>query len=238
MQPPLELEKFILTHPKASDPFFISGNLRKPASNEYSIYSLDTLNELLKEMHANREVPELRYLVDLGGKLWFARERRIGGPASPAHYQMTGEISKNARCKAAGNIQFDANYKVVTLINHKSGDFRPSFISIQWLIAILLKTDKLPFTLPETLLIEELNSSNAPIKSHEWSTEILKKWTQTIDDPQMLELIANQPLETKKVSYVDAAPPLSQSPYRFFTNRCLSSLFDLDEPLSKLPKIA
>lgn len=230
MQAPLELEQFISSHPKACDPNFRSSNMRKPNSKSFFIYSLDTLNELLKEMRANKEIPELRYLVDASGRLWFARETHAGGPSAPAHYQMTGEASNSAYCKTAGNIKFDENYQIVSVINHKSGDFRPSFVSLQWLFAILLKKHDLPFILPEKLTIEELNSNNIPITAHEWPIEILNHWAQKIEDPLILKIISNQPKETKTVTY---SPPESTETFvrqRFHASaRRVISFSDADD---------
>jgi hypothetical protein len=201
MQTPMELEQFISTPLEATSPKYRSDNKRKPNTREYLIYSLETLSELLMEMRGNKEIPVLRYLVDIGGRLWFARETQAGGPAAPAHYQMTGEDSNGAFCKAAGNIRLDENYQALININHKSGDFRPSFISLQWLFAILLKKEALPFSLPENLAIEELDSNGAPIKENLWPTKMLKEWAEQITDPNLLTKITNQPKKTKMVSY-------------------------------------
>ena len=177
-------------------------NLRLPINARFDIYSLSTLKTLLTEKKKNKEIPDLRFLIDLNKKVWFARESHKHIPA-PAHYQMTGESQRKAYCITAGNLVLTDDYKTLFKINHKSGDFRPFFDSLKWFIALLILNEKkLPFLLPSILHIEELNGSGMPIRTLMWNIADLRKWVKNVftDDLIVSELL-EQEQEIQKVIY-------------------------------------
>lgn len=149
---------------------------RKPANQNFTLYPLSKLHELsniLKEKSPDihyisnkfdlEERCRLRYLVDQRYQLWFAFEGSPG-KETPAHCQMTNGDA----CLAAGNIQFDKDFKKITIINHKSGDFKPPFATMKWPLAILIaqqnELQKTGINLADELTIEKLNSSSVPEK--------------------------------------------------------------------------
>ncbi|KTD20690.1 hypothetical protein [Legionella londiniensis] len=144
---------------------------------------------------------KIRYLVDENYRVWFAEEG-AAGKKIPAHYQMTGESVSSARCIAAGNITFDKNFGQITAVNHKSGDFRPEFSSIKWLLAILLAgqdlLEKINLKFADIITIEELSSSGGLEKKHYFSAKSLQLFIDKI--PETI-FEAKQPDELKITSY-------------------------------------
>ena len=134
--------------------------------SSHNIYPIDFLNVLLEKIKKNSGVDDnrhtIRFLVDIYGRLWFAEE---GGPGKiiPAHYQITGEPANSARCITAGNITFSANHKEIIAINHKSGDFKPPFDTLKWVLAILVanehRLEAAFVSLAATINIQKLSSS-------------------------------------------------------------------------------
>lgn len=178
-------------------------NLKKPKDASYDIHSLTTLEALLEEKKKNHERPDLRFLLDLNKNAWFVRETHTHFPA-PAHYQMTGESGGAACCITAGNLFLISDYKTLVKINNKSGDFRPSFDSLKWFIAILILNEKrLSFSLPEILLVEELNSSGGVKRTLEWDVEKLREWVlQVFTDEKILSELQQQSKGIKKIIYI------------------------------------
>jgi hypothetical protein len=154
--------------------YYINFNQR-PVKIDYShdIYPLSHLAALIEKIKARGEF-SIRYLVDIANVMWFALEG-VPNATTPAHWQMTGEYQSTAKCLAAGNIYFSADYKEIILINHKSGDFRPDFDSLQIALAILAKNravlTSMSLKLAAELSIEALSSSGG----HESTFKI--KWT-------------------------------------------------------------
>lgn len=59
---------------------------------------------------------------------------------------------------------FSQNYSIFKpLINHKSGDFRPSFDSLQFALPVLLNTN---LSFENTVIIKQMDNSGRPIKEH------------------------------------------------------------------------
>ncbi|USQ13428.1 hypothetical protein J2N86_12155 [Legionella lytica] len=194
-----KLDDFFTTPPNEEDRFRSNNSTKITRDFVYSIHSLATLGTLLTEKKQGKEVPDLRYLVDVNGVAWFARETHNDAPIAPAHYKMTGSPRNAAYCKTAGNLFFSEDYSTLIRINHKSGDFRPSFDSIKWILAIFVANeDRLPFKLPEILIIDELNHTGKVIQSHQCSIADIKKWLTTFALTLKLEA---QYSETKEVSY-------------------------------------
>ena len=186
---PLELNETLLSpKPLIKDRGFASQNIRKVQLEViYKIYTIETLKDLFDEQKRNKEIDcDLRFLVDIYGTLWFARETHDGvHPAAPAHQYMASKDN----CRTAGNLFFDATRETLLKINHKSGDYRPSFESLKWLLIILvLNEEKLPFKLPETLEIDQLNYSNAPIYTYKVSISAIISWVKSLDATSILDL--------------------------------------------------
>jgi hypothetical protein len=166
-------------------------------ANSYSINSLSTFQELL----APGEDNIFRFLVDTGGKLWFAYENRPPNKA-PKHFQMTGAPFKSASCFTGGNIKFkNKNGVVLKNINHRSGDFYPSFLSLRWVLAILIvNEDLLPFRLPKFIIVKEIK--NEKIYKYVWRLKRVKKWVDSFrDDETLMQLLCQKNLNTKTVNY-------------------------------------
>ncbi|MDR3503473.1 MAG: hypothetical protein P4L79_12925 [Legionella sp.] len=198
-----KLEQLFSTPPHESNRFRSNNSKKINCDLEYFIHSLATLGELLAEKKLGGEVPDLRYLVDTNGQAWFARETRDNAPIAPPHYRMTGSPRNAAYCKTAGNLFFSEDYSTLIKVNHKSGDFRPSFASIKWILAILVANeDRLSFKLPEALTIEELDHNGKVTDTHQCSIADIKKWLQTFKENTALTLkLKAQDAETKTVRY-------------------------------------
>lgn len=198
-----KLEQLFSTPPSENDRF-LSNNLKKTTRNGvFSIHSLATLGELLAEKKKGNEIPDLRYLVDINGKAWFARETHTSAPPAPAHYKMTGSPRNAAYCKTAGNLFFSYDYSTLLKLNNKSGDFRPSFNSLKWILAILVANeDKLPFQLPEVLTIEEQGHNGKVIETHLCSRADIKAWLKTFSENTKLTVSwEKQNAKTQVVHY-------------------------------------
>jgi len=98
----------------------------------YPLLKLDALIAELKKLSDDEDENKfsVRYLVTPDKKIIFAREGREGRDI-PAHKSM------NSTCLAAGNIFFSPDFKLITKINHQSGDFHPDMASLLWPLAIL-----------------------------------------------------------------------------------------------------
>lgn len=116
-----------------------SQNSRKRSQGSYKINTVNTIRALIEEIQLEKpkEKVKLRFLLTTNFELLFARE---GSPSNvhniPGHYQMTGQELLAAKCLSAGNIVFDSKLQI-TKINNKSGDFRPSFNSLQSVLAVI-----------------------------------------------------------------------------------------------------
>lgn len=154
-------------------------NCRPPATDyKCTVYSIGQLAELIGLLRVRGE-DTIRYLVDPAHYIWFALE----GPPSktvPAHWQMTDEYQSSAKCLAAGNIRFSKSYEEITVINHKSGDFRPEFTSLQLVLAILAQNrailESQSIKLASDLSIDRLSSSGGPEATFIINLEDLYSW--------------------------------------------------------------
>jgi len=175
--------------------------------SSHSIYPINHLNSLLEKIKTNSGAEDsthtVRFLVDLYGILWFAEE---GGPNKiiPAHYQITGDAANSARCITAGNITFSDDHKEIIFINHKSGDFRPPFDTLKWVLAILIANEvelkAVSVRLADIINIQKLSSSGGSdeepsysIKKDELETEV-----KSIFD---IDALKDQPREIKITRY-------------------------------------
>jgi hypothetical protein len=194
----VQLGKEFFSCPPDSGTIFSAGKMAVNCeANSFSIKSLLTLKELL----VREEETVFRFLVDTEGKLWFAFETRPHNNA-PKHFQMTGAPLEMANCLTAGNIKFSSKTgTVLKNISHRSGDFRPSFLSLRWVLAILLINEKLlPFKLPRLIVIKELK--NEKVYKHIWRLKKIKKWVDSFSDNEaLINQLRQENLPSKTVHY-------------------------------------
>jgi len=175
--------------------------------SSHSIYPIAFLSSLIEKIKTNsgkdNNTHTIRFLVDIYGRLWFGEE---GGPSRsvPAHYQMTGDPANNARCITAGNITFSDDHREIIFINNKSGDFRPPFDTLKWVLAILIANeDRLAAAsvrLADTINIQKLSSSGGGDEEPNYVIEknVLETDVRRIFDIDELKL---QPTLIKETSY-------------------------------------
>ncbi|WP_058533717.1 hypothetical protein [Legionella saoudiensis] len=205
----IQLSNEFFSCPPDSGTIFYAG--KTPVNckgSSFSIKSLSTLKELL----AQEEETVFRFLVDTAGKLWFAFETRPHNNA-PKHFQMTGEPLEIARCLTAGNIKFtNKTGSVLKNISHRSGDFHPSFLSLRWLLAILVINEELlPFKLSKLIVIKEIK--NDKTYKHIWRLKKIKKWVDGFRDNETLINQLNQEnLDSKTVHYKSTRYLVEESP--------------------------
>lgn len=219
-----KLDKAFFSAPPDMSNNFTAGNISvQHGAGSYAIESLFTLDKLLAAKRYEKKDPILRFLVDSSGTAWFARETRPWLPA-PKHYQMTGAPLDHAQCATAGNLKFkNSSYTQLKSINHRSGDFHPSFHSLRLFLAILIVNEKtLPFRLPRILVVKEFNSQGKMICKHRWPVARIKDWVRNFSqDQQLLNQLNKQDADTKMVHYaavnrtekkasVDKPQPLAQ----------------------------
>jgi hypothetical protein len=194
----VQLSKEFFSSPPDSGTTFSAGKMAVHCeANSFSIKSLSTLKELL----AKEEETVFRFLVDTDGKLWFAFETRPHNNA-PKHFQMTGSPLDAACCLTAGNIKFgNKTGAVLRNISHRSGDFRPSFLSLRWVLAILLINEELlPFKLPRFLVIKEMK--NEKIYKHIWRLKKIRQWVNSFcHDEALISQLRQDNLPSKTVHY-------------------------------------
>lgn len=188
---------------------------RRTYLGSFVLYPLTHLNMLIgilqnkMAVKFNEDHLRIRYLVDTNKKLWFAEE---GSPTEgiPAHYQMTGQSTDIATCLSAGTLTFSSDFSCLIAIDHKSGDFRPPFNSIKWLLAILVNSESLlpaGLCLGKDLDIEELTDRGGSFKTHKIEITALRTMVDAWLSEEEKSSLANQSLLCKTVSYQsDAAP--------------------------------
>ncbi len=137
---------FGLFNPISADSVLpLVGSLRRrPLDN--LIFKVEDISQLLnskdciKEMLGGSECKVLRFMVRTNGDIVFAPE----GPADnvvPAHTHMISDDNDDFRyCLAAGNIYFDSQDRVCQ-INNKSGDYKPPFDTLQFVIPALIRAN-------------------------------------------------------------------------------------------------
>ncbi|WP_115330067.1 hypothetical protein [Legionella busanensis] len=190
-------QEFFSSPPDPKNIFYAGKIAVNRKADSFSIKSLSTLKELLVE----EKDDVFRFLVDITGKLWFAYETRPYNSA-PKHFQMTGDPLETACCLTAGNIKFkNKKGAVLKNISHRSGDFYPSFLSLRWLLAILIiNEESLPFKLSKIIVIKELK--NEKIYKHIWRIKRVRKWVDSFRHNETLINQLRQPkLSSKIVRY-------------------------------------
>lgn len=147
----------------------LTGTIRGHKNGPPLIVRPDKINQLLQDNHCNtitkgnKVYKVLRFLLRTNGELVFAHEGYPSG-LIPAHWHMAGTtMPLDAKCITAGNVFFDEENNL-RCINHKSGDFRPPFDSLQFVFPELIKA-KIP--LANKLAIQRLNSSGVQEQTYE-----------------------------------------------------------------------
>lgn len=190
-------KKFFSCPPDPATIFFAGKTAVNCEANSYSIHSLSTFRDLI-----GQEDNIFRFLVDTQGKLWFALENRPPNTV-PKHFQMTGDPFESACCFTAGNIKFKTKKGGVFLknINHRSGDFYPSFLSLRWVLAILLVNEELlPFKLPTFIVLKEIK--NEKIHKYIWRLKKVKKWVNSFrHNETLINVLGQQNIGSKLVHY-------------------------------------
>lgn len=139
--------------------FYVKNSKRK-ISNTPEIFTSQQLNSLLEQVNTEKSKDDLlkatRFILKVNGDLVFAKE---GVPFQdvPAHFQMTGLSTDTACCFSAGNAYFDNN-NFLSIIDHKSGDFKPTFNSLIFVIIKLIE-EHVPFN--DNLVVHELDNNGA-----------------------------------------------------------------------------
>lgn len=143
-----------------------------------------------------------RFLIDENYQFWLAPEGIADNAVIPAHYQMTGAIREEARCFAAGNLIFSKTEpNKLIKISNKSGDFKPEYHSLEFLLALFdLFKDKLPFVVDNQLEIEMLKR-NKFYSSERVDLDNLHEWILGEFPAEILEKLEAQPLEIKENTY-------------------------------------
>lgn len=130
-------------------------------ANELKILLDDT--KCHTEQYGGERYKVLRFLLKTNGELVFAHE---GSPGDiiPSHWQMSGVGNCiDAECITAGNAFFDPESHTLLILNHKSGDFRPSFNSLQFVFLELIKNK---ISLAEPLEVQQLDSAGVLKESY------------------------------------------------------------------------
>ena len=217
------------------EPFEGHNRHRILGKSTYTIYPLCALDDLITVLRSKEE-PEVvvRYLVDKNGYFWLAEE----GPASkiiPSHARMMGNSLKAPSCLTAGNLVFSEDYRSIIAIDHKSGDFTPSFNSLQWALVVLIANEatftELGIALHTDLSVGELDTAGALVENHTLTKADITEWVHDRVDTKELIYFAEQPTAIKTVCYTPPAQrfyfPASPSP--------TSSDYDADDEASPSP---
>ena len=188
----------------------------------YVISTMNTLPELIAETRqlSIKNVITLRFLLTTKFELLFAKEGRPN-TTTPAHFAMTGEVQNAAWCITAGNIKIDQDNKIIH-ISHMSGDFQPSWESLQYALFALLAcgaqfSDK--FTIEKHIK----TFVKVTVQLENVQNELNAKFSDTLKK-QCIEINANLFNQTHK--YPKAHPESTGS-----------TLFFAEKPVTKKRKI-
>ena len=213
--------KEIFTKSPKPNLFKYTQSKKMMGNREYSIFPITMLDKFIATI-SDKKATTVRFLVDMKYQLWFAEE----GAASkkiPAHYQMTNEPPSAASCISAGNIIFSSDYQTITHVNHKSGDFRPDFNSLQYLFAILIANeDKLTsqgISINPELCVEEIGSSGGDCFRNTLSPAEIKLMVEKLFTKEQMIAFKAQPNELR-ISYYEDSRLKRRSD--FFQDRNLS----------------
>ena len=198
-----------LFHPLGDVPQFKGNNESRNNKlvGNYVISTMNTLPELITETRKSsiKNVITLRFLLTPKFELLFAKE---GVPTGiiPAHFCMTGEIQNAALCITAGNIKIDQDDKIIH-ITHKSGDFHPSWESLQYALFALLACGA---QFSNTFTIEKHIKTfvKLTVQLEDLQNELNAKFSDTLKK-QCIEINANLFNQTHK--YPKTRPELTKS---------------------------
>lgn len=163
----------------------------------FNLYPFAKLHDLINEVsHTEVDLDEdslykIRFVMNQHFQVWFSKE---GPPSSitPGHGQM---LEKEA-CICAGVLRFSKSFDILE-IDHKSGDFRPDFNSLQWfLLALAVNIKSIKIQLPQMLYLLKLDSNGGNQSKYELSIESILNWAKTVQKQQIDQLV-EQTIEKK-----------------------------------------
>lgn len=203
-------------------------------AGKFKVYTIHSLSELVDEVRktSSKEKPiVLRYLLTPNYELLFARE---GLPNSyiPPHFAMTNEGQQAAAAITAGNIKINKNGEIVFFSN-KSGDFWPSWDSLQCGISAMLACD---LVIADTIQIEKFDDGK-PMGVTNYTLESVKEALSGL--PVLIQKeqfqAANKNLETRVNTYPkDKEYPAEQKSFSANLVSCKGKLrFTDDSNLTK-----
>lgn len=154
------------------DLFYSRGKLEKIRNNPvfFSAGSLPDLLNMAQYSAPKYDMRVIRFLLSTDYELVFAGEGYPSGKI-PAHFQMADFDLDKAMCFTAGNAYFNEDGELCK-INHKSGDFRPSFDSLQFLLPVLVQ---LGVPLAKEIEIEKLNDRGGYVASVNISSSLMRE---------------------------------------------------------------
>lgn len=220
-----------------AQPIQMSGTVRR-LHNSPIIVSPEQINTLLWRSDCltsrlDKQYKVLRFLLRSNGELVFAAE---GYPSKhiPAHYQMA---KGDPQCISAGNAYFDEHHKLC-IINNQSGDYRPSFDSLQFALSAFRS-----FNVPmeRVIKINKLNSRGVYEQSYFLNTENIitptPAITSTVASSYQNKLEACGVLGTEIMQQIKRLEVGSNSynPYWMNSSKKLKAIIDSLNKLS--PKI-
>jgi hypothetical protein len=179
----------------------------------------------LAELYPDAKLHEenlVRFIVKKNGQLYFAKEGVPSGTNGiPAHHEMDCLDKTAAECITAGNVRLiqTADGRVrINFINHKSGDFRPSFTSLRSLIVILAANPELLADIIITL--EYLNESGGELAKVSFTkpefldlaARILATGTVPSPETQSVETVTvtRPPLEIRALRTITNTTPVKR----------------------------
>lgn len=190
-----------------------AGGRRTRDTRSFAVYPVTQLPLLLEEIHQKKQQkagfnPEatlaLRFIVDLDYRLWFAREG-LASNKTPSHHEMTGMERSEAKCITAGIANISYKDKKLVYINNQSGDFRPDFNSLKWILIILKQQEsKLPFSITDMITLQKICSSGRI------EPEEIFKWSDIKDELSALFTDQTEFAQSEAIKTVSYAASLSR----------------------------
>lgn len=160
---------------------------------EYSIYPLTELDKLIYSANSAKN-DKIRFVIKSNYASYFGLEGPANGHSVPSHRN----IANNESCFSAGDLEFSIQEgKIILLgINHKSGGYRTSFDSLQFMLGVLL-LNPLPknVVIADQFYIEELNSVGGILKKHTKTKVEWMQWSQKTFTAEDKQNFLSQPTE-------------------------------------------
>lgn len=168
---------------------------RRAINNHPLIVKADQLDSLLSRTDSNKQGYKiLRFLLRTNGELVFAAEG-TPGEHIPTHYQMADSDFYRAACLTAGNVYFGQDTQL-KIIDHKSGDFKPPFHTLQFALPAFAETQLLTTT--KVITINELTESGMHKKSYHLTRDAILMPSETMSVEATTDEFTEIPDEVKK----------------------------------------